>query len=913
MLLATVVASNSFANKQYYTKSVTFPEGATLEQKVDIASRLRPADKQLDWQRLELTAFLHFGVNTYTNREWGDGTESPEIFNPVGLDARQWVKTLHDAGFKLVILTAKHHDGFCLWQTKTTKHSVASSPWRNGKGDVLADLRKACDEYGMKLGVYLSPWDRNAACYGTDAYNDMFVAQLTELLTQYGKIDEVWFDGACGEGPNGKKQVYDWTRFKNVIADLQPTAVTAIMGDDVRWVGNEKGLGRDTEWSATPLMPGIYTESTEANSKLGLRQKSPDLGSRDLLNKATALYWWPSEVDVSIRPGWFYHKNEYPKPLSQLVNIYLSSVGKNSVLLLNIPPTTDGRIASADSARLMELRRWADNSFADDLVSKLKGKKNEKQATLRKGSTFNCVVLGEDISKGQRVESFDVLALQGTAWNKIAEGTTIGNKRILTFDAVTADAIKLVLTSTRGDAIISNIGVYNIVRPEDIHDTASSTVNFLSTATWKCLNHPEASSTFDHESTTSWTGSDALIIDMGRTAEINGFSYLPVVRADNHGLIFRYEFYVSNDGEAWTKVSTPGEFGNIQYNPLQQFVTFDKTISCRYFKFVPTGSVNVDGVYTIAELGITTPTPVIDACDNEALLWPNAGEALTLKPGDAHPTQRGWNFFTAHEFLKRDCNGVLPKGWIIQMGAHAAKNAKIDLDKCSKVTDDGYLKLWSVEEADSIDNGFGKKVKHSTFAYRTALPGAEENWCNFTENMRIEVRYRRSNATGFINALWLMGNNNRPWPKNGEIDLLENPTPTINHKAHFTLHSENRYAGVVGGKGSVTASTTINDMSKWNIYWMEWLEDRIIGGVNGQKFFEHRYGDDGNNDWPWNDPEYFYMLITSELSTNPNAWAGAIDSSKWNIANPPHCDIDWVRVFVNDKYTGPAAPDVKYY
>ena len=223
--------------EEYYTKHLEFPEGITIEQKVDMASRLIPTPQQLEWQKMELTAFLHFGINTFTGREWGDGNENPSLFNPTELDAEQWVRTLKDAGFKMVIITAKHHDGFCLWPTKTTKHSVESSPWKDGKGDVVKELRNACDKYGMKFGIYLSPWDRNAACYGdSPAYNKFFIEQLTELLTNYGEVHEVWFDGANGEGPNGKKQVYDWDAFYSTIRTLQPKAVTAIMGDDVRWV-----------------------------------------------------------------------------------------------------------------------------------------------------------------------------------------------------------------------------------------------------------------------------------------------------------------------------------------------------------------------------------------------------------------------------------------------------------------------------------------------------------------------------------------------------------------------------------------------------------------------------------------------------------------------------------------------------
>ena len=272
--------------QEYYEKQVTFPVGATLEQKVDMASRLVPTPQQLAWQQMEFTAFLHFGINTFTGNEWGSGKEDPAVFNPTELDCEQWVRSLKEGGFKMAIITAKHHDGFCLWPTKTTKHSVANSPWKNGKGDVVRELRDACDKYGIKFGVYLSPWDRNAECYGdSPAYNKFFIEQLTELLTNYGEVHEVWFDGANGEGPNGKKQIYDWDAILKTIRRLQPKAVTAIMGDDVRWVGNERGIGRETEWSATALMPHSYAGADESYAKLGIKGTGKDLGSRALLEK----------------------------------------------------------------------------------------------------------------------------------------------------------------------------------------------------------------------------------------------------------------------------------------------------------------------------------------------------------------------------------------------------------------------------------------------------------------------------------------------------------------------------------------------------------------------------------------------------------------------------------------------------
>ena len=223
------------------------------EEIIRKAAQVVPSPRQLRWQQLELTAFFHFGINTFTNSEWGTGKEDPHVFNPTQLDARQWVRVAKEAGIKQVILTAKHHDGFCLWPSKFTKHSVESSPWKNGKGDVVREVADACKEFGLGFGIYLSPWDRNAPMYGTDAYNDFFINQLTELLTNYGLIDEVWFDGANGEGPNGKKQVYDFDRWYKHIRELQPAAVIAVMGPDVRWVGTESGYGRETEWSVVPV------------------------------------------------------------------------------------------------------------------------------------------------------------------------------------------------------------------------------------------------------------------------------------------------------------------------------------------------------------------------------------------------------------------------------------------------------------------------------------------------------------------------------------------------------------------------------------------------------------------------------------------------------------------------------------
>jgi len=272
---------------------------------------VKPTPQQLAWQESELTMFLHFGINTFTDREWGDGKEDPKLFNPIELDARQWVQVAKDAGFKYMILTAKHHDGFCLWPSEYTEHSVKNSPWRAGKGDVVRELADACQEAGMKMGIYLSPWDRHEQTYGdSPVYNQYFRNQLTELLTNYGEISEVWFDGACGEGPNGRRQEYDWQSYYEVIRKLQPNAVIAICGPDIRWVGNEDGVARETEWSVQDANPVIH---------------------KDIEGKV----WYPAECDVSIRPGWFWHKSQDDKvkSLEHLLDIYYKSVGRNRTLL----------------------------------------------------------------------------------------------------------------------------------------------------------------------------------------------------------------------------------------------------------------------------------------------------------------------------------------------------------------------------------------------------------------------------------------------------------------------------------------------------------------------------------------------------------------------------------------------------
>lgn len=482
--LTACITSTEPEDGPFYVKSVTFSTGTSLDEKIRMAARVIPDSQQLAWQKLEMTAFIHFTVNTFTGLEWGDGDESPEVFNPTEFDAKQWARIISETGMNMIILTCKHHDGFCLWPTNTTSHSVKYSPWKAGKGDIVKEVREACDEYGLKFGIYLSPWDRNAESYGdSPAYNNFFMQQLKELLTWYGNIDEVWFDGANGEGPNGKVQEYDWEAYYRLIEKYQPGAVTAIMGEDIRWVGTESGYGRETEWSVTAFAPGGGDESKKINETLELQATSTDLGSRILIDKANKLFWYPAEVDVSIRPGWFYHKeqDDKVKSLEKLVDIYFNSVGRNAVLLLNIPPDTRGLIHENDAIRLREFKSYIDQIFDENIAFRaftrfpgarksVDGKSNtytyidefpaEIEYKFPFAEDFNVFMIKEFISKGQRIENFKLEAFVNDDWLELTTSTTVGYKKLLRFPNVKSDRIKLTIDRSRDNAMIAEIGLF---------------------------------------------------------------------------------------------------------------------------------------------------------------------------------------------------------------------------------------------------------------------------------------------------------------------------------------------------------------------------------------------------------------------------------------------------------------------
>lgn len=392
-----------------------------------------PSPAQLAWQGTEMNLFVHIGLNTFTGREWGDGTESPALFNPAKLDCRQWARVAREAGFKIGILTAKHHDGFCLWPTATTDHSIAASPWRGGRGDLVREFVDAFRAEGLEVGLYLSPWDRHEPCYGdSPRYNDLYCEQLTELLTRYGALREVWFDGACAEGPNGRKQAYDWDRYFALVKKLQPHAVTfGDGGTDVRWVGNERGFAGETCWAVVdprrirfPGDSGIDT-GNDAQARIDLRD---GLTNGDRPDGASPRVWRPAECDVSIRPGWFYHPEQDAKVRSveNLVELYFQSVGRNSLLLLNVPPTPEGLFHDADIAALRGMRRELDRLFARSL-----GTATGAELVFPQPETVSIIELQEPITLGQRVARYRVEAETSPGgWIELSRGTTIGRKKL---------------------------------------------------------------------------------------------------------------------------------------------------------------------------------------------------------------------------------------------------------------------------------------------------------------------------------------------------------------------------------------------------------------------------------------------------------------------------------------------------
>lgn len=527
-----------------------------------------PNENQLRWQDMEMYAFIHYSLNTYTDQEWGFGNEDPKLFNPSDLDCRQWARVCKQAGMKGIIFTAKHHCGFCMWPSAYTEYSVKNTPWKNGKGDVVRELADACREEGLKFAVYLSPWDRNHKDYGRPEYVTYFRNQLRELLTNYGEIFEVWFDGANGGdgwygGANETRKIdgktyYGWAETFRMIRELQPKAVIWNDGGDrgdLRWVGTEAGNVGETNWS---LMP------SKGDTPWHMLHYGVEDGD----------VWCPGETNTSIRPGWFYHEteNEHVKSLSKLMDTYYKSVGRNSTLLLNFPIAPNGRIHRNDSLRGIAFKKMIDEVFKTNLVEKAKiqTKASETIIDFGKPTVFNRFLAEEDIALGQRVKKFTLEALVDGKWQSLKDAlvengdglTTIGHRRIICFPTIKATKLRFTITDAKAEPIIKKMGVY--LAPELNADIPNS---------------GEKKSSGLHIFFSSPT---QMMIDWDKEQTITSFRYLPPQNTKD-GTITHYTLWASSDWSNWTKLAS-GEFSNIVNNPIWQTIKFPAT-KARILKF----------------------------------------------------------------------------------------------------------------------------------------------------------------------------------------------------------------------------------------------------------------------------------------------------------------------------------------
>ena len=593
-----------------------------------------PEPKQVEWQQMETYAFIHFGLNTFNDREWGYGDTDPKTFNPTNLDCEQWAQTLVKAGMKGVILTAKHHDGFCLWPFEGTDYSVKNSPWKNGQGNVVKELSEACKKYGLKFAVYLSPWDRHQANYGTPEYLPYFYAQLHDLLTNYGPVFEVWFDGANGgDGWYGgakdirtidRKNYYNYPRIYEMLDSIQPQAIIfSDGGPGCRWVGNEKGFAGATNWSFLrkgEVHPG-YDKSYE------LQYGHPD-GNQ----------WVPAECDVSIRPGWFYHPEEDDRVKSpdQLVDLYYRSVGHNATLLLNFPVDRKGLIHPVDSANAVRFHEMIQQQLKTNLVAGMTPKvSNERggdfvasaltddnfdtywatedgvttadiEFSFDTPTRMNRMMLQEYIPLGQRVKAFVVEYLDKNTWLPVKlneETTTIGYKRLLRFETVETKGIRIRITDARGPLCLSNVGVYDA---GNISDSFVEKVEDIESVPYLLpdVKAEESAKASDKQSqTTCFVEGDRLLIDLQEERLVSSLHFLPDQGEPNKGLIANYEIRVGISKDAVNQLVKSGEFSNIQNNPVMQSVFFTP-VKARYIELKATRMIRAGEPMGFAELGV---------------------------------------------------------------------------------------------------------------------------------------------------------------------------------------------------------------------------------------------------------------------------------------------------------------------
>lgn len=591
-----------------------------------------PHERQVVWQRMEYYGFVHLGLNTWTDREWGYGDEDPRLFNPTKFDARVIVRHFKEAGMTGMILTAKHHDGFCLWPTRTTQHNISKSPWKNGKGDVVRDFADACRAENFKLGIYVSPWDRNHAEYGRDAYVKTFHEQIREVLTDYGPVFEIWFDGANGGdgfygGAKEERKIpdgyYQFPQAVGMIRKLQPQCVVWGAGD-ARWGGSEQGHVAYPHW---------HTMDTTKPGEIATGVPHGDL-------------WVPAEGDVSIRPGWFWHsrEDENVKSPEKIMQIWLQSVGRGANLILNVPPDNDGVIREPDLKALTGFRKLRDSLLSNNLAAgaKTEGPARDGDAAyatsrltdadiesywspddgtatpeavihLGKETTLDVIRLREQIRLGQRVDAFGIDAWSGGAWKEIHSGLTIGNQVLVRLpQAVTTERLRLRITASAATPCIAEFSVFKMPELQAADKVEGTGKTTVSKVDWQILSATagDASQAIDDDPKTFWhthmererRPPQSFDVDMGGEIRVSALTYLPRQDGVVHGMTDKFRFELSRDGKRWKKVAQ-GEFPNVRANPIEQTVPLEKPFAARYLRFIGLHAVEKNHV-SAAEIGV---------------------------------------------------------------------------------------------------------------------------------------------------------------------------------------------------------------------------------------------------------------------------------------------------------------------
>jgi len=561
---------------------------------------VKPDAAHLLWHAREVMAIVHWGPNTFMNQEWGYGNTPPEKLNPDQLDPAQWVAAMAAAEIKSVVLVAKHHDGFCLWPSKfNDTYSMAKAPGANRGRNIVKEVAEACKKHGLKFGVYLSPWDRNRADYARDSYVEYFHNQWREVLTDYGEVCEIWLDGANGGdgwygGAKERRAIpehyYQKPRLLKTMHELQPNAV-AFGGHgrwSVTWCGNEggnMGCGQENWWCARP-------------------------------GEDKQLYWQPSEADFPLRQGWFYHDGHQPKSLAWLTTSYLRTVGWGAVMNIGIAPDRHGRVCDADVQRLKEFGDWVRKLNATDYAegAKQESVRNGNQlvvtVTPKEQVKINCVDLGEQIDIGQRIQAYRVEVDEGTGWREVAKGPTVGWRRLACIPDLTVKAVRVTLD---GDGLPPQLKPVRLRWADHVAGEAKRAEDTYPKTGWKIVGKSfgEAERAIDGKEGTLWhthpynpgplPPPQWFAVDMGKSMTVHGFDYLPRQDRCNHGMVDRYEFALSNDGQNWRKVSS-GEFGNLNANPVRQRVKLERPETARYFRFTGTHSLDKNNHCAVAEV-----------------------------------------------------------------------------------------------------------------------------------------------------------------------------------------------------------------------------------------------------------------------------------------------------------------------